>query len=157
DVLSRGLQRMRDLVENALLLAIAREGIDLHRGRFSLRHLVADALADSAVAANEKQITIEVRGVGGVEVDVDPRLIRSALTNLVSNAVKFSGKGSTVLVSFVKSDGNVTIDVEDACGGLPPGAAEKMFKPFVQIGEDRSGFGLGLAIVRQAVAAHGGS
>jgi signal transduction histidine kinase len=51
----------------------------------------------------------------------------------------------------------VAVDVEDQCGGLPAGAADKMFTAFVQVGKDRSGFGLGLAIAMQAVHAHGGS
>ena len=43
------------------------------------------------------------------------------------------------------------------CGGLPDGASTELFEPFVQRGTDRSGLGLGLAIVRQAVEAHGGT
>ena len=50
----------------------------------------------------------------------------------------------------------MTIDVADACGGLPPGKVDDLFSPLVQRGENRSGFGLGLAIARQAVEAHGG-
>jgi signal transduction histidine kinase len=47
------------------------------------------------------------------------------------------------------------VEVQDECGGLPANI-EKLFEPLVQRGEDRNGFGLGLAIVRQAMAAHGG-
>jgi signal transduction histidine kinase len=54
-------------------------------------------------------------------------------------------------------DEHVIIDVEDECGGLPPGAAEKLFGAFFQAGRDRSGFGLGLAIARQAIEGHGGT
>ena len=54
------------------------------------------------------------------------------------------------------SDERVVVEVEDACGGLPEGSVEKMFDPFVQLGKDRSGFGLGLAIAKQAAELHGG-
>jgi signal transduction histidine kinase len=50
--------------------------------------------------------------------------------------------------------GSVTIEVADACGGLPPGKIEDLFSPTVQRGGNRTGFGLGLSIARQAVEAH---
>jgi hypothetical protein len=48
------------------------------------------------------------------------------------------------------------LEVQDTCGGLPDGAIQTMFRPFTQMGTDRTGFGLGLAITRQAVDALGG-
>jgi signal transduction histidine kinase len=53
-------------------------------------------------------------------------------------------------------DERVLIDVEDECGGLPPGKAEDLFRPFEQRGADRSGLGLGLAICLRRVEANGG-
>ena len=50
----------------------------------------------------------------------------------------------------------ILIDVEDHCGGLPPGSAEQMFLPFTQSGADKSGLGLGLAICRRSVEANNG-
>ncbi len=50
----------------------------------------------------------------------------------------------------------MVVEVEDACGGLPEGAEKKIFDPLVQAGVDRSGFGLGLAIAKQAAEAHNG-
>ena len=49
------------------------------------------------------------------------------------------------------------LEVEDSCGGLTPGAIARIFAPFEQEGADRSGFGLGLAITRQAVEVQGGN
>src|SRR2546428_119009 len=66
-------------------------------------------------------------------------------------------RGGTVTVRLRPIEGRARFEVEDECGGLPPGAAERLFDPFVQLGPDRSGFGLGLAIARQAVEAHGGN
>jgi signal transduction histidine kinase len=48
------------------------------------------------------------------------------------------------------------LDVEDACGGLPPGKIEELFRPFEQRGADRTGLGLGLSISQQGVEANGG-
>jgi len=74
----------------------------------------------------------------------------------VQNALKFSHTASTVTISVGTAPGAVTIEVADACGGLPPGKIEDLFSPTVQRGEDRSGFGLGLSIARQAIEAHRG-
>ena len=52
--------------------------------------------------------------------------------------------------------GRATIEIEDCCGGLPPGKVEEAFAPFVRLDSGQSGFGLGLAIARQAVDAHRG-
>jgi signal transduction histidine kinase len=51
----------------------------------------------------------------------------------------------------------IRIEVEDECGGLAPGSIEKMFQPFTQLGNDRSGLGLGLTICRNSVEASGGT
>jgi signal transduction histidine kinase len=88
---------------------------------------------------------------------VDPRLVSSALTNLVRNAVKFTHQGGTVEIRARVAEERVSIEVEDGCGGLPPGFVERAFAPFAQMGADRTGFGLGLAIAKQAADAHGGS
>jgi signal transduction histidine kinase len=83
-------------------------------------------------------------------------VLRSALSNLIRNAIKFSPAERVVHVRAKHADGRVVFEVEDACGGLPPGTAEKLFAPHVQVGTDRSGFGLGLAIAKLAATAHEG-
>jgi len=54
-------------------------------------------------------------------------------------------------------NGRAKIEIEDSCGGLPPGKVEAALAPFVRLDVSQDGFGLGLAIARQAVDAHGGS
>ena len=91
-------------------------------------------------------------------IEADPKLLRSAVTNLLRNAVKFTRPGShVVLRGGLRAEGGVFIEVEDGCGGLAPGSMAKIFTPFTQASADRSGFGLGLAITRQAIQAQGGS
>jgi signal transduction histidine kinase len=62
-----------------------------------------------------------------------------------------------VSLRTLASGDRVLIEIEDECGGLPPGKAEELFLPFSQRATDRSGLGLGLAISRRAVEQSGGS
>lgn len=54
-------------------------------------------------------------------------------------------------------NGRAIIEVEDCCGGLEPGKVESLFTPFVRLDKTQTGFGLGLAIAKQAAEAHGGT
>jgi signal transduction histidine kinase len=102
---------------------------------------------------------VEIRSA--VEADdriaLDTRLVRSALGNLVRNAVKYTSAGSLVEIRGRITDGRAVLEVEDCCGGLDAGQVEQAFAPFVRLDSHQSGFGLGLAIAKQAVDAHGGS
>lgn len=88
-------------------------------------------------------------------VTVDRQMLSSAISNLLQNAFKFTRVGGHVSLTARAAAGHVTIEVADECGGLPPGKAEELFRPFEQRGEDRSG--LGLSISRRGVEANGGT
>ena len=90
----------------------------------------------------------------GIEADRD--LLFSAVGNLLQNAFKFTHSHSEVSLNARSSANRVLIEVEDHCGGLPPGDAEKMFAPFAQGGTNKSGLGLGLAICQRSVEANMG-
>jgi signal transduction histidine kinase len=86
----------------------------------------------------------------------DRSILAAALANLLQNAFKFTPHHGQVALNVHTAEGRVLFDVEDTCGGLPPGKAEELFSPFAQRGGDRSGIGLGLTICRKAaVATHG--
>jgi signal transduction histidine kinase len=83
-------------------------------------------------------------------------MLLSAIGNLLQNGFKFTAAGTEVLLSAYAAADRIRIDVEDHCGGLPAGAAEKIFLPFVQRGLDKSGLGLGLSICQRNVEANDG-
>jgi signal transduction histidine kinase len=91
-----------------------------------------------------------------VEVDVDRQILAGAIANLMQNAFKFTRSSGHVSLRTSVKDGRALIQVEDECGGLPPGRAEELFDAFQQRGEDRRGLGLGLFISRKGVEASGG-
>jgi signal transduction histidine kinase len=155
--LERGLQRTNALVEQTLSVARVASGIQLRREPTTLAALFEDAELSALADAASKNIEIKLTIDGDERVDLDTRLVRSALTNLLRNGVKYSKPGCVVEVRGSIGNGCVAIEVEDCCGGLDPGKVEEAFAPFVRLDASESGFGLGLAIAKQATDAHGGS
>ncbi len=157
DQLERGLRRTREMIDTTLGLASMKLGIEPKLEKVALLALLVDTELDIAAEAQARQIQTVVSAPGDPTIQADPRLLKSAVSNLLHNAVKFSHPGSAVSVTAQRAPGHVTIEVADACGGLPPGKVEELFAPLVQRGDNRSGFGLGLAIAMHAVQAHGGT
>jgi len=129
--------------------------------RVSAQPVAILELADTVCAeiedqAQAKNIAI-AKDVEALQIEADQRLLLSAVTNLMRNAVKFSSEGGRVTLRARALEDRVLFEVEDACGGMPDDLPSKLFQPFVQENADRSGFGLGLLIVKQAVEAHHGS
>jgi hypothetical protein len=91
-----------------------------------------------------------------VYIRCDPSILAATLTNLLQNAFKFTHKQGKVFLTTRATLDRVFFEIQDQCGGLPPGKAEELFRPFEQRALDRSGLGLGLSICRKAAQAmHG--
>jgi signal transduction histidine kinase len=160
--LERALQSTTELVEETLQSARVASGIDLRRQSTTLKALFAEAETGATSEAEAKGIGLRITIAHDGPIEVDRRLICSAVGNLLRNGVKYSHEGGTVEVRGRVAEGRITIEVEDSCGGLAPGMVEAAFAPFVRLdpgesGQRTSGFGLGLAIAKQAVDAHGGN
>jgi signal transduction histidine kinase len=151
-VVDRSLCRAVELAEG--LLASVKER---HVSPEHVRLPIADLLNDLASEATpERGILICVQASADVVLEADPKLLRSAIGNLLQNALKFTLDATTIVMRALAAADRVCVEVEDACGGLPPGAAEELFAPFVQRPNRRGGAGLGLSIVRDIAMAHGG-
>jgi len=154
EMAERAFERMEELVGSTLADTRAHAtATTLRRDRLGLACLLDEIIE---MARLPPHVTIAVTADQTLELDADRRLLTSAISNLVDNAVKFTRVGGTIGVRAREEGVNVVIEVEDQCGGLPDDAGDDLFRPFVQKGSDRTGVGLGLAIVREAVAAHGG-
>jgi signal transduction histidine kinase len=160
EMIGRSLARVQRLLDESLVqaqLTTLGPAVSLNRQRVQLEALAAEVLADAQLDADSKGIRLERELAGDLAMEGEPRLLRSIISNLVGNAVKFSAPGGAVRVRAARAEGRVSVEVEDSCGGLPVGAADELFTPFRQRGSDRTGFGLGLAITKQAVEAHDGA
>ncbi|HJV62500.1 MAG TPA: sensor histidine kinase [Albitalea sp.] len=86
-----------------------------------------------------------------------PLLLREALVNVLDNAIRYAGRDATVTVRVRASADSVTLEVEDNGPGVPAADMDRVFERFVRVNQDGLGCGLGLSIVREIVARHGGT
>jgi len=155
-VLSRSLRRLSALIDGSLTEVRLESGTTSLR-RIPVRDLIEESAAAASMDAHARGLTLHVEpGEKGVEVQVDRPLFAAALSNLLQNAFKFTAPRSRVSLVVKATAEQVVIEVEDECGGLPPGKEAELFRPFEQHGADRSGLGLGLSIARKSVEANAG-
>lgn len=97
--------------------------------------------------------------VGLNAVQIDKKLMRQAISNLVSNAIKYSGDKQPVTVSIARANGNITIRVRDHGIGIPEADLKHLFQAFHRASNVGAiaGTGLGLVIAKEAVELHGGT
>jgi signal transduction histidine kinase len=119
--------------------------------------IIGEIMSSASLEAQNRECKLTVSVVDPkLAVDADRDLLISALGNLLQNAFKFTRHHSQVSLNAYAAADRILIEVEDSCGGLPPGEAEAMFLPFVQNSVDKSGLGLGLSISRRSVEANNG-
>jgi two-component system sensor histidine kinase SenX3 len=123
-------------------------------------NVVAGAVDASAIDANASNIKVVTGGVHGLKIFGNEEQVRAAVTNLVANAVAYSGADSTVLVSTKPDEQMVEISVVDQGIGIPSSELDRIFERFYRVDPARhrstGGTGLGLSIVKHVAATHGG-
>jgi signal transduction histidine kinase len=157
EVVERNLRRASDVIDGALTQAFLKTGVAPRLEDLPIESLIDDAVADLGPEVEGRGLRISTSVEQGLRLRADGRLLRSILTNLLHNAAKFSRPDSSISLHARHDADRFVIEVADSCGGLPAGKSEELFAPLVQRHADRTGFGLGLAIVRQAVEAHRGT
>lgn len=155
----RNTERMGRLIDD--LLAFSRLGRQpLRTARVSLDDLVHEVLDELRPEQQREALNISVDKLGAVEAD--PALVKHVLTNLLSNAIKFTGKTAAPIIEIgcrdaANSDAK-TYFVKDNGAGFDMQYAEKLFGVFQRLHrpDEFEGTGVGLAIVQQIIARHGG-
>ena len=156
--------RMADLVESLLTLARSDEGrFDLHREPVPLEPLVRDVAETAQILGEASGLRVIVAPVEPVVVMGDALRLRQLFLNLVTNAVKYTGKGGKVELSLVRRGDLVEFAVADTGIGIAGADLPYVFDRFWRAdrarsrSQERSGVGLGLAISQWIAHAHGGS
>jgi signal transduction histidine kinase len=133
---------------------------------YDIRDVSVSAVVDDVISLVGQQASLLgmeielVRPAADVMVRADPAKLEQILINLLTNALKHSPVGSTVVLQWAADGGEVTVRVVDTGTGIPEDRLEAIFEPFVQVGRtftsSHEGTGLGLAISRDLARAMGG-
>jgi len=155
-LLGRSLMNLRRLIDRSLADVRLDAGIDNFES-VSVTELIGEVEIAIVQEARARGVRVSVEAVAPVvTIEGDRQILAAALSNLLQNALKFTHAGGSVSLVTQVTDDRIVFDIEDECGGLPPGKVEELFRPFEQRGSDRSGIGLGLFICLKAAKANGG-
>ena len=144
------------LVEDLRTLSLAEAGaLALHRESTDLAALVRESVRALGAEAARAGVALEASGTEALAADVDPVRVREVVANLVNNALRYTPRGGRVTVDVARDDGAVAIAVRDTGTGIPSESLGHVFDRFYKSPESR-GAGLGLAIAKDLVEAHGG-
>lgn len=157
-VLKQSLASMRNLVFGSLAEVRSNSVASISHTIFSVAAFIHDASTAAQLEADSRGCMLIAASVDPVlRIEGNRELLHGALLNLLSNAFKFTHGHTAIPLRAYESEGRILIDVEDKCGGLPPNYVALMFKAFTQLGDDKTGLGLGLSIARQSVESMGGT
>lgn len=166
DRIEREAKRLNEMIGQ--LLALSRwesDGNGVRAERFDLAALVREVAADADFEAQSRNSSVVVDECDACESRGTPQLLRSAVENVVRNAVRYTPEGTAVKISLrcrrENGGGEAVITVRDEGKGVPEESLQEIFRPFFRMDDSRTretgGTGLGLAITERAVRLHGGT
>ena len=155
-VLGRSLMGLRDFVDSTLS-DIRMTANHQRREVVSVTPFLKDIGLAAALHAEYRGLQFDVEpGDPHLSINADPQLLASAVTNLLSNAFKYTRAGGRVVLRAHGERKRLLIEVEDECGGIQDSNGDPFHPHGAGHGSDHTGLGLGLSIARKAITAHGG-
>ncbi len=155
------INKMTGLIHSFLDLSKLEPGkLQLKRTVFDINKLIEESITDSRVITSTHALRFEPKGV--INVNADREKIAQVISNFISNAIKYSPKGSSVTLKAEVADGDrVHISVTDEGIGIKPKDQEKIFQRFYRVDDDDkkhiSGFGIGLYLSSEIIQRHKGN
>lgn len=156
-------ERLAAMVDDLFELSRIHSGmLQLFPVLITLDDLVSDVLASTEALARQRGVQLEGKAAGPIAVRADPRELSRALTNLLTNAIRYTPPGGCVHIEAAPDGDDAVLTVADGCGGIPEADLPRVFDLAWRGTSARSpapdsGAGLGLAIVRGIIEAHQGS
>ena len=162
DRMEREIERLDVLISQVLKLArLNGTDIPFEREPFDVDEMIDEVVRDAAFEGTPKGCKVQTVGAAHSVVSGNRELLRSAIENVLRNAVRYSPQGAPVEVAVERGAAGLTISVRDRGPGVPAGELERIFEPFYRVAESRDrdsgGEGIGLAITSQVMKAHGGT
>ena len=156
DCAARMLSMINQILDYSRLRAPAAAPMD--RQVFDLAKRVATALDEVQAQAEQQGLTLESIADGAsFDVTGDEEAVGRVITNLVGNAIKFTPRGGAIKVLLAEAGDRVELSVEDTGLGIPAAALPTIFDPYRRAHRGLRGTGLGLAVAKGMVEAHGGT
>lgn len=160
EAVQRQVATLERLLGDLIVLARVEAGtLEIARERLDLAELIDDAIATATTVATNRDVQLHAAVTGPVLAEVDPDQVGRVLRNLLDNAIRHTPAGGQVTVRLCNDgDGRAEIEVLDEGPGFPASFVHEAFEPAVQgaNGTRPGSHGLGLAIARGVVEAHGG-
>jgi signal transduction histidine kinase len=158
--IDKATSRLVELVDHILDVSRLKSGLlKLEKTLISVSKLTREAVAEARLRATRHTIRLEPNNVLP-RVRVDAKRIRQVMDNILDNAVKYSAKDTEIIVSVVPQEEELLISVSDQGVGIPASDLERVFERLYRVEHQAmpcsNGIGLGLAICRGLVEAHGG-
>jgi two-component system sensor histidine kinase CpxA len=163
DRIERESDNLNEMISHLLTLTRLESGTDSRkRTEVDLAALVREVAEDADFEARSANRAVQVVSSDNCSINGVEELLRSAVENVVRNAVRYTPEGTAVEVALRRQNGSAVISVRDRGNGVPEDALEEIFRPFYRTEDARDrqsggGTGLGLAITERAMRMHGGS
>lgn len=155
-------RHLLELINDVLDLSKIESGrLELHPEQFTVAEAIAETMAGLRSRAENKQIRINERIAPALTLTADRLRFKEILSNLVSNAIKFTPEKGQIVIECIERPDGVLFAVTDTGIGIEPSEQQAIFNKFYQVGSTtrgiREGTGLGLAITKSLVELHHGT
>lgn len=155
------LDRLNKIIETLLTMVnLEREGLQLEYTQVIVNHLVQKTVEGLLPLANQRNVTITVKPTPNIFCPLDGHKIKQCLINIISNGIRYTPEGGSVIIDIQDEKDQVTIKISDSGIGIPEEDLKRIFERFYRVdaarARDTGGSGLGLSIAHQIISLHHG-
>lgn len=151
------IARMNKVIGDILRYSALDKSVSLQIRLVRMDRLLSRLVDVEEIEARSADCALQLVTERNLEVAGDPELLNSAFENIVRNAIRYSPAGSAITIRATHAADNIRVEITDEGPGVPADQLDRIFEPYAHAGDEQSGTGVGLAIVRRVIERHGGS